>query len=328
LDTVSGSLNPNPITPCPQGWITKERTVDTMFADRPVADETANASATSRDPLPIVLKAALAHIERGERDLNAAEGHFTSAALRFKELKERVKAGEVGKVSWADYCAANIPSLTQRTVEGYIAMVTTDRDWNFEYERDNALFGATCRLRASMSKSEREAYDAANDAARAKRMGDGPYHLWREAHGKEDNAKTRAEWDNIGKPADPTAKSTFEDELYGEHKAKREKEARAADAKPTSSASGASKRNPEARKAQNAKAQANRRAKSSTIREANGGKASKPRQDRETAEQYQRLAMLAKVMDAGQLQIINELIEERWPGTEAKANAERDNKAA
>jgi hypothetical protein len=31
--------------------------------------------------------------------------------------------------------------------------------------------------------------------------------------------------------------------------------------------------------------------------------------------------MMAKVMDAGQLQIINEIIEERWPGTEAKAKA-------
>jgi hypothetical protein len=41
--------------------------------------------------------------------------------------------------------------------------------------------------------------------------------------------------------------------------------------------------------------------------------------DKETAEQYQRLAMMAKVLDAGQLQIINEIIEERWPGTEEKA---------
>ncbi len=96
-----------------------------------------------------------------------------------------------------------------------------------------------------------------------------------------------------------------------------------ADDKPEPSANETPKpkRDPEARKAQNAKAQANRRAKSSTIREANGGKASKPRQDKETGEQYSRLAMMAKVMDAGQLQIINEIIEERWPGTEAKAKA-------
>jgi hypothetical protein len=319
---VSGTTNPQS-----KSTITKESTVDTIFADRPVADEAPIASA--RDPLPIVLKAALTHIERGERDLKGAEGHFTSAALRFKELKDRVKAGEVGKgVSWADYCAEHIPSLTQRTVDGYIAMVTTDWDWNFERERDSALLGATIRLRSSMSKAEREAYDAANEADRAKRMGDGPYHFWRQATGKEDNVKSRTEWMDMGASADPTAKSTFEDELYGEHKAKRAKEARGADAKPTSSA----KRDPEARKAQNAKAQASRRAKSSTIREANGGKASKPRQDRETAEQYSRLAMLAKVMDAGQLQMINEMIEERWPGTEAKAKAkakaERDSKAA
>jgi hypothetical protein len=58
-----------------------------------------------------------------------------------------------------------------------------------------------------------------------------------------------------------------------------------------------------------------------------GSYGTKPRQDRETAEQYSRLAMMAKVLDAGQLQIINEIIEERWPGTEEKAKearAERD----
>jgi hypothetical protein len=43
--------------------------VDTMFADRPVADETLNqsAKATSQDPLPVVLKAALAHVERADK---------------------------------------------------------------------------------------------------------------------------------------------------------------------------------------------------------------------------------------------------------------------
>jgi hypothetical protein len=246
------------------------------YAYARVADEITSASATSRDPLPIVLKAALTHIERGERDLNAADGHYTSAALRFKELKERVKAGEAGKVAWADYCAKHIPSLTQRAVDSYIAMVKLGRSWGFKEHAANMVFGAGCSAK-----------------------------VWQ---------------------------SPMEDALYGMHKARREageKRPFEADAQPTSSASEGSKpkRDPEARKAQNARAQANRRAKSSTIREANGGKASKPRQDRETAEQYSRLAMMAKVLDAGQLQIINEIIEERWPGTEEKAKearAERD----
>ena len=80
------------------------------------------------------------------------------------------------------------------------------------------------------------------------------------------------------------------------------------------------------RKAQYAKSKRRQRAKASSIREANGGKASKPRMstgrmDKETSEQYQKLASIAKVLNAGQLQIINEIIEERWPGTEEKARA-------
>jgi hypothetical protein len=103
----------------------------TTYAYARMADE----PATSRDPLPVVLKAGLTHIERGERDLNAAEGHYTSAGLRFKELKDRVKAAEAGKVSWADYCAANIPTLTQRTVEGYIAIAEGEkRAFNLKQE--------------------------------------------------------------------------------------------------------------------------------------------------------------------------------------------------
>jgi hypothetical protein len=263
--------------------------------DTTMADEIAYASATSRDPLPIVLKAALTHIERGERDLRGAEGHFTSAALRFKELKDRVKAGEAGKVSWADFCAQHIPQLSQRTVDGYIYMVELCRSWEFEGTRSEKVWHAWLKNRSNMPKAVRE---AADEAERAKRMGDGPYHFWCKATGREDNAKSRAEWANMG----------------------RKPEANTADAKPTSSAK--PQRDPEARKAQNAKAQANRRAKSSTIREANGGKASKPRQAKETTEQYRRLARLATVLDAGQLQIINEMIEERRPGTEAKANKE------
>jgi hypothetical protein len=98
--------------------------VDTMFADRPVADETLNqsAKATSQDPLPIVLKAALAHVERATKAEKSAADHRTSAGLRFKELKDRVQAGEVGKMTWASYCAEHIPQLEQRTVERYIAI--------------------------------------------------------------------------------------------------------------------------------------------------------------------------------------------------------------
>jgi hypothetical protein len=82
----------------------------------------------------------------------------------------------------------------------------------------------------------------------------------------------------------------------------------------------------EAERAKNAKANQEHRARAKE-NPSRDGKASKPHQsceapkDKETAEQYQRLAMMAKVMDAGQLQIINEIIEERWPGTEAKAKA-------
>ena len=90
------------------------------------------------------------------------------------------------------------------------------------------------------------------------------------------------------------------------------------------------KGNSETRKAQNAKASAKRRAAAAEERVANGGKAPREKMDKETAEQYQRLAMMAKVMDARQLQVVCELIEERWAGTEAKAQAAkaaRDKKA-
>jgi hypothetical protein len=81
------------------------------------------------------------------------------------------------------------------------------------------------------------------------------------------------------------------------------------------------------RQKQNAEAQARRREKLSSIREANGGKASKPRMDRETSQQYSRLAMMAKVLDAAKLQIVCDWIDNEWPGTEEKANkakTERD----
>jgi hypothetical protein len=71
--------------------------VDTMFADRPVADETLNqsAKATSQDPLPVVLKAALAHVERADKAEKNAADHRTSAGLRFKEFKDRVQAARL-----------------------------------------------------------------------------------------------------------------------------------------------------------------------------------------------------------------------------------------
>jgi hypothetical protein len=128
---------------------------------------------------------------------------------------------------------------------------------------------------------------------------DAPYHAWREARGFHDDARSRSMWEK------------------GDVDGRRDDFANVDGSAKSSTTS-------DKRKAQYAESKRRQRAKSSTIREANGGKASKPRMDRETNEQYQRLAMLAKVMDAGQLQIINEMIEERWPGTEAKAKAARD----
>lgn len=61
-------------------------------------------------------------------------------------------------------------------------------------------------------------------------------------------------------------------------------------------------------------------AKSSSIREANGSKASVIR-DKERTQQHLRLLALAMVMDAGQLQIACDFIEIEWPGIEAKAEA-------
>lgn len=65
----------------------------------------------------------LAHIERSEKADKSAQDHRISAGLRFKELKGRVSIGKAGQgVSWAAYCAQHVPTLTQRTVERYIAI--------------------------------------------------------------------------------------------------------------------------------------------------------------------------------------------------------------
>jgi len=325
---------------------------DTAMAD----DKPESSAATSKDPLPIVLKAALAHVERATKAEKSATDHRTSAGMRFKELKDRVQAGEVGKVTWASYCAEHIPQLEQRTVERYIAIAvgevanvgsngsssddTAQSSPAEEAEMRRADFDRACEGAKACHQSDypagtkfdpelaydfwrtgrnnqpdspeaRSAWNAMCDEYNKSLyvvwdgVKDANYHFWRKARGFPDDAKSRSMWDK------------------GDMDGHREDFAGVADDKPAPSASAANKpkRDPDARRAQNAKAQANRRAKSSTIREANGGKASKPRQDRETGEQYSRLAMLAKVMDAGQLQIINEIIEERWPGTEAKAKA-------
>jgi hypothetical protein len=235
--------------------------MDTMFADARV-EETVNASASARDPLPIVLKAALTHVERGERDLNAAESHFTSAGLRFKELKDRVKAGEVGLVSWADYCARHIPSLNQRTVEGYIAIATGGKQaFNFKQ-------GAEMRAFASGGDAFQEDVTGAAAFRAARQRSE--ERAAREAHMRRDERQT-------------SSRSSFDDEL------------RRAD-----------------ERAQAAARQARRRAKSSSIREANGGKPSQPR-DKERRAQLLKLIERVQSMDAAQLRVINELIEERWP---------------
>jgi hypothetical protein len=330
-----------------------------MADETPAQCSTRSASgaskATSKDPLPVVLKAALAHVERADKADKSAADHRTSAGMRFKELKDRVSSGEAGKgVSWATYCAKHLPTLTQRTVERYIAIAegkasnvgeggggaTADQSSPAEEEAmrrakfQRAMDGARDRHRADGAKFDpetayafwrmdphtgtqpdspyaRAAWNAMCDDFNKGRgkvwdgVTDAPYHIWRVARRFPDDFKSRAMWDRgdvEGNRDDGVGISV-------------------ADVIAKSSAKSHPKRDPEARREQNAKAQANRRAKSSSIREANGGKASKPRQDRETIEQYQKLASLAKVLDAGQLQIINEIIEERWPGTEEKARA-------
>jgi len=322
--------------------------LDDTLAYARMADETPNQSATadtankasSKDPLLVVLKAALAHVERADKAEKSAADHRTSAGLRFKELKDRVQAGEVGKVTWAGYCAEHIPQLDQRTVERYIAIAAGKaanvggngssqhaaqsspeeeeamrqhrfkRAWE-DAHRLRPFDGVKCtpedaytfwRMDGQQPDSPyaRSAWNAMCDEFNKGKgkvwdgVKDAPYHAWRSARGFPDDAKARSMWEKGA--------------LDGHRDGYRD-----VDDKPEPSTTS------EKRKAQYAESKRRQRAKSSTIREANGGKATKPRMDKETNEQYQKLAMLAKVMDAGQLQIINEMIEERWPGTEDKA---------
>ncbi len=311
-------------------------------ADVRMADEApiASAAASARDPLPIVLKAALTHAEKADKADKSAQDHRISAGLRFKELKERVSSGEAGKrVSWASYCAKHVPTLTQRTVDRYIAIAdgkapnasddsSTPKDWSRPGEEEamrradflrameaamedgdpETAFGLWC-IGQPDSPYARAAWNAMCDDFNKGRgkvwdgVKDAPYHWWRNARGFPDDAKSRAMWgrgdtDGSRDDVDDSAKSST-----------------------AANPSAPKGEDPEKRKARQKAYAARARAKSSSIREANGGKASKPRQDRETAEQYGKLAAIAKVLDAGQLQIINEMIEERWPGTWAKADA-------
>lgn len=321
-----------------------------------MADDTPNpsAKASAQDPLPVVLKAALAHVERADRADKSAQDHRTSAGLRFKELKDRVASGEAGKgISWAAYCAQHVPMLTQRTVERYIDIAegrtnnelvnspqpsgasTQEEEEAFREAHYKSAQKDAWRKRqedtAAGRKSDpetayhnwrwpgpdspyaRAAWNSQCDAYNKGRgkvwdgVKDAPYHFWRNARGFPDDAQSRAMWDRGDSNGN-------RDDGVGNNMA---------DDKAKTSA----KRDPEARRKQNAEAQARRRAKSSTIREANGGKASRPRMDRETSEQYSRLAMIAKVLNAGQLQIVCDWIDTEWPGTEEKAaaaKAERD----
>jgi hypothetical protein len=281
-----------------------ERAMDTMFADRPVADEAPIASA--REPLSVTLGLALAHAAKSTKALGDASQHAVSAGLRFKEIKQRVQAGEAGKVSWADYCAANIPSLSQRTVDTYIrALEHKDAE---EALLTNALsslpvLSAAMRLdpeTAAMDKEEMAAFN------RCKHH----YAVWRAFRGLKEGAVASKRWSDLNK-GDGVFSAEMErvsdwlrsigkswDDAPGSFKPHRDE---------TETAS----RKAEV-KAQDAARQAKRRAKSSSIREANGGKPS-VRRDKERDEQYAKLLMLTKALDAGQLQIINEIIEERWP---------------
>jgi hypothetical protein len=331
-----------------------DATADSTFATYAyarTADETANASASSRDPLPVVLKAALAHVERADRAEKSAADHRTSAGLRFKELKDRVQAGEVGKVTWAGYCAEHIPQLDQRTVERYISIAAGTAA--------NVGGNGSSQHAAQSSPAEEEEmrkhrFKTAWEDASRRRRSDGvkctpedAFTFWRMGDGQPDSSYARSAWNAMcddydkgqgkvwdgmkdapfhawrnarGFPDDAKAHSMWE---KGDLDGHRDGYANVDGSAKSSTTSDSSDK----RKAQYAESKRRQRAKASTIREANGGKASKPRMDKETNDQYQRLAMLAKVMDAGQLQIINEIIEERWPGTEAKArkaNAERD----
>jgi hypothetical protein len=314
-----------------------------------MADETPNqsAKATSKDPLPVVLKAALAHVERADKADKSAADHRVSAGLRFKELKDRVAAGEArdpstgGKVTWANYCAANIPQLDQRTVERYIAIAegevsntgasgaSASTDWSSPAEEEEIAKADYNRAWAD-ARRHHGVKCSPEDAFQCWRLGTGrpdhptsrdewnslcdhfnggkgkvwdwkkesPYQFWRKARGFPDDAKSRAIWEKD----DTTGNRSDVD------------------------GSAKSSTTSEKRKAQYTESRRRQRAKASSIREANGGKASKPRMstgrmDKETSEQYQKLASIAKVLNAGQLQIINEIIEERWPGTEEKARA-------
>ncbi len=327
-----------------------DATIDSVSytADVRMADEApiASATASARDPLPIVLRAALTHVERADKADKSAQDHRISAGMRFKELKERVSSGEAGKgVSWAAYCAKYVPTLTQRTVERYIAIAAGD----VSNVSDSGESGATVQtspseeramrhadfMRAMEGNTPEEAYtfwrssrNGQPDSPYARAawnamcddfnkgrgkvwdgVKDAPYHWWRNARGFPDDAKSRAMWgrgdtDGSRDDVDDSAKSST-----------------------AANPSAPKGEDPEKRKARQKAYAARARAKSSSIREANGGKASKPRQDRETAEQYGKLAAIAKALDAGQLQIVNEMIEERWPGTWAKAaeaKADRD----
>ena len=82
----------------------------------------------TRDPLPVVLKAAVEHVKRGDKEVAKANEHYVSGGLRFKELKERVLAGEAEEKTWGEYVAIQIaPTGYQRsTVDFFITQVSGD----------------------------------------------------------------------------------------------------------------------------------------------------------------------------------------------------------
>src|SRR5436309_2789519 len=80
----------------------------------------------SHEPLPVVLKAAIEHVKRGDREAAKANKYYVSGGLRFKELKDRVLAGEAEEKTWGDYVAIHIaPTGYQRsTVDNFITHVS------------------------------------------------------------------------------------------------------------------------------------------------------------------------------------------------------------
>jgi hypothetical protein len=296
--------------------------------DRPVDIHLTEAKPTSSviEPLSVTLALALAHVERATKADKSACDHRTSAGLRFKELKDRVGAGEAGpNLSWASYCAEHIPQLSQRTVERYIA-IADGKTINVSPD------STTAQPMSGVSPAEEEAmrrahFDRARESARQQCAEHGikgaeraemAFLFWLAPH--PDSAYDRAEWNAMcdqyakgrGKVSlEPGTRPQRDDSDIASRKAS----AQCEDDSPTT---GEEKKAKEEKvRAQAAARQARRRAKSSSIRKANGGNSSSQRRDKEHLELAKLWKALEAKMTAGQMQVALEAVEkalpELWP---------------